>query len=112
MEQAEQYLRDFGLIVAAKSENELFMRGTGTQPYIYRASQVLVAKLPWARLLGPAHDRPREAVEGVRPSDRDVQRARWRVPSCGSSDPQGVAVDVLHGFTRSQPLPTSGADPL
>src|ERR1700676_5684493 len=35
---AERYLLDFGLTVVAKSERELFMRGTGSQPYIYRAS--------------------------------------------------------------------------
>ena len=35
---AERYLLDFGLTVVAKSEGELFMRGTGSQPYIYRIS--------------------------------------------------------------------------
>ena len=29
---AERYLLDFGLTVVAKSERELFMRGTGSQP--------------------------------------------------------------------------------
>ncbi|HTO62442.1 MAG TPA: hypothetical protein VMM15_14435, partial [Bradyrhizobium sp.] len=39
LKQAEQYLRDFGLIVTAQSESDLFMRGMGSQPYIYRASR-------------------------------------------------------------------------
>ena len=38
--QAERYLLNFGMTVLAKSERELFMRGTGSQPYIYRASLV------------------------------------------------------------------------
>jgi hypothetical protein len=44
---AERYLLDFGLTVVAKSEGELFMRGTGSQPYIYRISIG-----PEARFLG------------------------------------------------------------
>src|SRR5271166_2403296 len=104
LEQAERYLLDFGLIVAARSENELFMRGTGSQPYIYRASRG-----PIARLLGfgfsvpamtdlerlsKAFSRPIETSDA--PGGGSVVRLR---------DPEGVAVDVLHSFTRSEPLP-------
>jgi len=105
LKRAERYLRDFGLIVAAQSESELFMRGAGSQPYIYRASYG-----PIARLLGigfsvptledleklsKAFHRPIEASDA--PGGGSVVRLR---------DPEGVAVDVLHGFTRCKPLPT------
>jgi hypothetical protein len=33
---AEQYLTDFGLVVAARTQTELFMRGTGATPYVSR----------------------------------------------------------------------------
>jgi hypothetical protein len=35
---AERYLTDFGLVVAARTQTELFMRGTGTTPYVYRVT--------------------------------------------------------------------------
>lgn len=110
LKQAEQYLFDFGLIVAAQSESELFMRGTGSQPYIYRASRG-----PIAQLLGFGFSVP---------AKEDLQRLSKRfgrpietsdAPGGGSvvrlRDPEGVAVDVLHGFTRRQPLPTRAPIP-
>src|SRR5690242_21759684 len=39
LEAAEHYLLDFGLLRAARTENELFMRGTGRAPYIYRITR-------------------------------------------------------------------------
>ena len=47
LEQAEQYLGDFGLVVTERSQHDLFMRGAGPQPYIYHATQG-----PNARFLG------------------------------------------------------------
>ena len=47
LEQAEQYLRDFGLVVTERSQHDLFMRGAGPQPYIYSVTQG-----PNARFLG------------------------------------------------------------
>ena len=38
LETVERYLIDFGLVRAARTEKELFMRGTGPAPYIYRAT--------------------------------------------------------------------------
>ena len=34
LKKAESYLRDFGLVLAARTGTELFMRGTGSHPYI------------------------------------------------------------------------------
>jgi len=105
LKQAEQYLRDFGLIVAAQSESELFMRGTGSQPYIYRASRG-----PIARLLGIGFSVP--AMEDLERLSKAFGRPieTSDAPGGGSvvrlRDPEGVAVDVLHGFTRCKPMPT------
>ena len=38
MKRAEDYLRDFGLVPVAVTEKQLFMRGTGPHPYIYRVT--------------------------------------------------------------------------
>ncbi len=54
LKRAEQYLRDFGLVVSAQSESDLFMRGTGSQPYIYRASRGPIARLLGIGLSVPA----------------------------------------------------------
>ena len=39
LNRARDYLVDFGLTVATQSEDELFLRGTGSAPYIYRVSR-------------------------------------------------------------------------
>ena len=38
LKRAEDYLRDFGLVPVARTEKQLFMRGTGPHPYIYRVT--------------------------------------------------------------------------
>jgi hypothetical protein len=38
LSRAEDYLRDFGLVPVARTEKQLFMRGTGSHPYIYRVT--------------------------------------------------------------------------
>ena len=108
LERAEQYLRDFGLIVVSKAENEMFLRGTGSRPYVYQ-----VTRGPRARFIGlglsvpSADDLQRLSKTFSRP----IERAAG--PGGGSVvrliDPEGVEVDVLHGVAPSEPLPTRGA---
>jgi len=104
LDQAEQYLRDFGLVVAEKSEHELFLRGTGLQPYIYR-----VTKGPNARFLGLGFSVA--TVEELRKLATAFGRSLEvaKTPGGGSlvrlNDPEGVTVDVLHGFTAADKLP-------
>src|SRR5271165_4379429 len=104
VDKAEQYLRDFGLIVVSRNSDGLFLRGTGSLPFFYRVTRgpnarflglgVSVASLEDLQKLSKALGRP------VEPSD---------APGGGSvvhlHDPQGVAVDVMHGFARSEKLP-------
>ena len=47
LKKAEAYLLDFGLIPAGRTGNDLFLRGAGPNPYIYRATLG-----PKARFLG------------------------------------------------------------
>ena len=86
LKKAESYLGDFGLVLAARTGTELFMRGTGSHPYIYRVT--LGQK---ARFLGLGLSVPRA---------EDLER-----------DPEGMAVDVLHGFAPSAPLPVRAPIP-
>ena len=39
LNRARDYLVDFGLIIVSQSDDELFLRGAGSTPYIYRASR-------------------------------------------------------------------------
>jgi catechol 2,3-dioxygenase-like lactoylglutathione lyase family enzyme len=110
LDKAEAYLRDFGLIVVSKNETEMFLRGTEAQPYIYR-----VTRGPQARFLGlgfsaaDAEDLQKLAKASGRPVEQSS------APGGGSvvrlHDPQGVSVDVLHGFAPNQPLPLRRAIP-
>ena len=104
LEKAEAYLTDFGLIRVSKTENELFLRGAGSNPYIYRIT--LGAKARFAGIglslpsladlqrLANAFGKPIEPADG--PGGGSVVRLR---------DPQGVLVEALFGFTPSEKLP-------
>lgn len=104
LDQAERYLCDFGLVRAARTENELFMRGAGPQPYIYRATLGREA-----RFLGFGLSVPKaEDLDTLARAFRcGVERADG--PGGGSvvhlRDPEGVAVHVLHGLAPATPLP-------
>jgi hypothetical protein len=107
--QAEQYLRDFGLIVVSKSEDELNLRGTGPRPYVYRVTR---GKARFVGLgLAVASARDLEALSKT--FGRPIERSN--APGRGSlvrlRDPEGVEVDVLHGYAPSEPLPTRPAIP-
>ncbi len=105
LKRAEQYLCDFGLVVAAQSETDLYMRGTGSQPYIYRATRGPIARLLGFGLSVPTkEDLERLSKASGRPIDTSDAPGGGFVVRL--RDPQGVAVDVLHGFTRGQPTPT------
>jgi catechol 2,3-dioxygenase-like lactoylglutathione lyase family enzyme len=104
LKKAERYLRDFGLIVAAQTDADLFMRGTGSQPYIYR-----VTRGPNARFLGLGFSVPTETdlqtLAKAFGSPVQYSSAPGGGPVVHLRDPQGVAVDVLYGFMPNQPLP-------
>ncbi len=104
LKKAEAYLLDFGLVSVAKTEKELFFRGTGANPYIYRAT--LGSK---ARFLGIGLSVPESGHLEILSRKFGVPVERADGPGGGSvvhlRDPDGNAVDVLHGFTPAAPLP-------
>ena len=104
LDRAEQYLLDFGLVRAARSDNSLFFRGTGSLPYFYR-----VTRGPRARFLGLGLSVP--SADDLKKLSKAFGRPIETSDAPGGGavvrllDPLGVAVDVTHGFTRSEPLP-------
>jgi len=69
LDRAEQYLRDFGLIVVSKSDKELFFRGTGSRPYVYR-----VTRGPRARFVGLGLSVPSSVRAAPDPARDSAQR--------------------------------------
>jgi len=103
LETAEAYLLDFGLVPVMKTEKDLFFRGTGPHPYIYRATLG-----PKARFLGIGLSLPKAEDLQTLSQKFGVPIGQADGPGGGSvvhlKDPDGHAVDVLHGFTPSAPL--------
>ncbi len=74
LKRARDYLVDFGLSVAAQSEDELFLRGAGSTPYIYRVSRggaarfigfgLSVSSADDLKALAKAVSRPVEQADG------------------------------------------------
>ena len=105
---AEQYLGDFGLTLVSRTDNDLFLRGTGSRPYIYRVTKGRGARFVGLGLsVSSAHElqklaktfgRPVETADG--PGGGSLVRLR---------DPEGIEVDVLHGVGPAKPLPTRSA---
>lgn len=104
LDRAEAYLRDFGLLRVERTATESYMRGTGPRPYIYRTTLgprarfvgfgLSVAKAGDLDTLARVFGTQVETAQG--PGGGKVVRL---------TDPLGVKVEVLHGFTPSEPLP-------
>lgn len=107
---AEEYLRDFGLISVERTETDLFMRGTQSQPYIYRATRG-----PNPRFLGLGLSVP--ALEDLQKLSKTFNRPieQSDAPGGGSlvrlTDPEGVAVYVIHGYKPAEELSLRSAIP-
>ena len=104
LDKAERYLSDFGLVAVSRSSDGLFLSGAGTLPFFYRVTRGHVARFRGLGLSVPAREdlqilskafgQPIE--ESDAPGGGSVVRLR---------DPEGVEVDAMHGFARSDPSP-------
>ena len=98
------YLVDFGLLVVAQSEDELFLRVAGAKPYIYRVSRGEAARFVGFGLSVPSADDLKRLAKA---SGRSVEAADG--PGGGAVvrlvDPLGVAISVHHGFAAAEPQP-------
>jgi Glyoxalase/Bleomycin resistance protein/Dioxygenase superfamily len=110
LNQARDYLVDFGLLVAAQGEDELFLRGAGSTPYIYRVSRGGAARFIGFGLSVSSADDLKTLAKAV---SRPVEQADG--PGGGSVvrlvDPLGVAVSVHHGFAAVAPEPVRAPIP-
>ena len=102
LNRARDYLVDFGLLVVSQDEDELFLRGTGSTPYIYRVSRGGAARFIGFGLSVPSAE---DLNTLAKASGRSVEMADG--PGGGAVvrlvDPQGVAVSIHHGFAAVAP---------
>ena len=112
LNQARDYLVDFGLLVVSQSEGELFLRGAGSKPYIYRVSRGPAARfigfglsVPSAedlKALAKASGRSVETVDGGRAAaPSSAWSTRW-----GSRSASITASPRLRRSRFARPFPT------
>ena len=111
LNRARDYLVDFGLMVVTQSEDELFLRGAGSKPYIYRVSRGPAARFIGFGLSVPlAEDLKALAKALAVPSRRLTRRAaaplsawstRW-----GSRSASITASPRLRRSRFARPFPT------
>lgn len=100
----EQFLTDFGMRTASRTPERLYMRGYGAQPFIHVTERAEKAgPLGFGMLAKNAGSLETLASEiGGRVIDNPE-------PGSGKvvvlTDPQGMRIDVVHGFSPAQSLP-------
>lgn len=105
LERQKAFLQDFGMVEAAQSATCLYMRGHGTEPYIYVAQKGDKAKFLGAGfILSTAEELDRVANKtGQQIVSMDGPGGGKRVRL---TDPDGFIVDLVHGWNRVPPLDT------
>jgi catechol 2,3-dioxygenase-like lactoylglutathione lyase family enzyme len=103
--QQQAFLRDFGLVAAAQTGDDLYMRGYGTAPYVYLARKGNSARFLGAGfLVDSQEDLQRVAGEtgnSIESVDGPGGGKRIRL-----TDPDGFLVDLVHGRETVDPLDT------
>ena len=107
----EQFLSDFGLVVHAREDGRLYARATDPSPYVHVTERgdaafrgVAFEAASVADLAAAAKLDGASAVEKI-DAPGGGQRVRF-------SDPDGFAVEVVHGRELLEPLPVRSAAPL
>lgn len=106
LERAERFLTDFGLLLAKRTHDVLYLRGTASSPYCYR-----VHRAPNPRFLGAGFAvRSRKELERLSRLDGASHVERSEHPHGGEHvllrDPSGFTVEVLHGQEPAAEIPT------
>jgi catechol 2,3-dioxygenase-like lactoylglutathione lyase family enzyme len=105
LDKAEAFMKDFGLRQAARSDNALYMRGTCADHHIHVTELGAPKFVSLAFAAGSADDLRKlsqlpgaSAVEPI--AEPGGGHRVWL------KDPDGNAVEVVHGIERAQPIPT------
>jgi len=107
----EKFAVDFGLVVAQRTDERLFCRGTDPSPYVHVTERGEVGFGGVAFEAASADDLARAAsLEGASPVEAlDAPGGGSRVRF---TDPDGIEVEVVHGRALSASLEVHSASPL
>ncbi len=104
LDRMERFVRDFGLIVAERDERILYARGTDPSPYVHVTELGDPGFLGVAFEAGSAADLESaaqlEGASAVEPLDAPGGGRRVRF-----TDPDGFAVEVVHGREAADAIP-------
>jgi len=99
LDKAEQYLTDFGLIITQRSDDELYLRGTGSAPYCYRVKRAETPRFIGFGLSLSCHEDLK--VIAQIPGASTIEKAQ--APGGGElvtlTDPSGFLVEAICGQT-------------
>lgn len=112
LRRAEDFLTDFGLLPASRTDDLLTMRGAAPTPYCYR-----VHRAPRARFVGAGFSvRTREELERLARVGGASAIERAPYPGGGEvvtlRDPSGFLIEVAHGQASAEEIPTRAPLPL
>ncbi|KAI1826563.1 trihydroxytoluene oxygenase [Xylaria intraflava] len=105
LDQIAQFLQDFGLTVAKKTDEELWLRGYGPDPYAYYAVKGPKKFLGGSYIVESYEDLERAAKL---PGSSDIRKID-NAPGGGSLvtvyDPEGFPVNLVYGQVERETLP-------
>ena len=108
LKRAEDFLTDFGLLLAKRTHDVLYLRGTAPAPYCYRVHRASKARFVGAGFLVST----REELERLARLDGASRIEPSEHPGGGDRvtlrDPSGFAVEVVHGQAQAEEIPTRG----
>jgi catechol 2,3-dioxygenase-like lactoylglutathione lyase family enzyme len=104
LDQAEQFLVDFGMVRAARTKDTLYMRGTDPAAYLH------VTQLGEPKFLGMAfYAKSEEDLDRLAKVEGASKIEALDGPGGGKRvrlrDPHGFAIEVVHGIADAEPLP-------
>lgn len=112
LDKAERFLTDFGLRVAKRSLQELYMRASDNAPFCYR-----VVRADKERFVGfglEAGSREDLVALSQLPMASSIETVRY--PGGGEvvrlTDPSGFTVEAIHGHASAAPIPHRSELPL
>lgn len=111
LDRMERFLVDFGLVITAREDDRIYARGTDAAPYLYVAERGEPGFLGFALDAASADDlRAAAQLDGASPVEKiDAPGGGQRVRLI---DPDGFAIEVVHGRAELAPLPVESAAPL
>jgi len=111
LDEMERFLADFGLSVVSRSDEALYARGTDTAPWIHSTVRGEPGFAGVAFEAASAADLEAasklEGASPVEPLDEPGGGARVRF-----TDPDGYAIEVVHGRRAAPPLGVEGTLPI